>query len=212
MKISIIFLLYIIPLFIYSKSFSLLEIQRMANDARESLDGAVIDVYREYTFVGNRDGSSEETHHIIMFINEQEGIHQSDFKIYYNSSYEKPELISGRVIKPDGSITKMKKKSARSEGYLEAIDMELYSDIMVYILTLPGLEKGAIVEVVYEIARSHHPIKGEFWRELYIQKGNALWCWKYIIKMPRSKNIEFATFNFDGKCKKKIHNKMQEFI
>lgn len=212
MKMLIIFLLYIIPLFAYSKSFSLLEIQRMTNDARKSLDGAVIDVYREYTFVGNRDGSSEETRHIIMLINEQEGIHQTDFKIYYNSSYEKPKLISGRVIKPDGSITKMGKKSARSEGCLEAINMELYSDIMVYILTLPGLGKGAIVEVVYEIARSHYPIKGEFWRELYIQKDNALWCWKYIIKVPKSKNIEFAALNFDGECEEKIHNKMQEFI
>lgn len=211
MKTSIIFLLYL-PLFVYPKSFSLPEIHGMVKNAQDSLDGAVIDVYREYTFVGNRDGSSEETRHIIMFINEEEGIHQADLKIYYNSSYENPELISGRTIKPNGSITKMGNKSTRSEGYLEAIDMKLYSDRMVYILTPPGVEKGAIVEVVYKISKSHYPIKGEFWREVYIQKSRALWRWKYIIKMPIKKEIKFVTLNFEGECEKRKHKKMQEFI
>jgi|GEM_PF-5005913 len=188
------------------------EILALTEQAKDSLSGDIIDVYYEYSFTGNTNGSAEEIVQVITLINGKQGLEKSDLKIPYNSTNESVELIRGRVIRHDGKIIKIGKESTRTEGYLETLDLKIYSDQMLYIITLPGLAVGAIADITYRIRKKSFPIKGEFWGKEYMHRGYAAWRWKFNLKLPANKMVKIKNYHCENPILVKKEKNIQEYF
>jgi hypothetical protein len=187
-------------------------IQTMTQHARDSLSGSIIDIYKGYVFNGYRNGTSEEICHIVMYINDEEGIDDIDIRVFYNSEYEEVEFIRGRAILPNGRIVDMGDESIRSESYLDAIHLKVYSNSMVCVITPPGIIENTIVEIIYMVKRKYYPIRGEFWKDLMIQRHRAIWHWEYIFTFANSHQVQFETYNIENRRTKTLDKGTQKYV
>ncbi len=205
---KLIFLLF--PYFAHGVITDAKEIHRMAMQAKEMLTGNAIDVYHEYSFTGKSDGSSEEIIQWTTLYNDKNALQNADIKIPYNSTYETIEVLSGRVLQPDGEIVKIGKESTRRESYLELLELKIYSDQMLLIITPPSLKPGSIVDVVVKRKEKHYLMKNEFWGDFYPQRNHGLWSWTATFRAPVNKHFIIKSFNIEEQPTEIIHSKMRE--
>ncbi|MGC9002130.1 MAG: DUF3857 domain-containing protein [Dictyoglomus sp.] len=141
----------------------------------------------------HKDGSFTVVFHkIIKILKDEAKDKYGEITINYDSSFEDVRILRARTIKPDG-----KELEATSiQDFSVASDYPLYTDQRQIIISMPAVEKGAILECFYVIDEYTRSIFGKNFQDIFFFQNEVPTLRSiYILKIPSTIDFKYKVYN-----------------
>ncbi len=115
------------------------------------------------------NGNSSETVHDVVKVLTDSGLNALRSRgIYYEPATEEVRILRARVWKKDGTFVDSPAPQHRSTANVGDAAARLYGDYNVAILSFPGLEKEATVELEYQMEKKGENIYADYFGDIFI--------------------------------------------
>lgn len=142
-----------------------------------------------------KDGSSSVIYHRLIKITKEEGKDKyGEIKIDYDSSFENVRILRARTIKPDGREI----EATSIQDFSIAHDYPLYTDQRQIVISMPAIEKGAILECLYIVDEFSRGIFGKNFQDIFFFQSEIPTLYsRYILRLPKDINFKYKLYNID---------------
>jgi tetratricopeptide (TPR) repeat protein len=157
------------------------------------------------------NGSSSRTTHLVRKALTDAGVNQmKSHAIYFDPEQERVKIKRARVIRPDGSVFDAPRptvRSARGGG-----DSRIYGDYSVQLLSFPAVEKGATVDLEYEVQETGKNIYVDYFGSQFYfgQFDPSLLC-EYVLIAPAQRKFYWKMTEPDARYALPEARKVTEF-
>ncbi|MFN3698655.1 MAG: DUF3857 domain-containing protein, partial [Dictyoglomus sp.] len=160
---------------------------------QEFLDFPAIILLDQKERIVYKDGSSTVVYHKLIKINKEEGKDKyGEIIIDYDSSFERVRIIRARTIKSDGKEI----EATSIQDFSIASDYPLYTDQRQIVISMPSVEKDAILECYYMIDEYSRGILGKNFQDIFFFQNEIPTLYsRYILKIPRDLNFKYEIYN-----------------
>ena len=201
-------LIFILSLIFAPITFSETEPQKLLNNAPvkedyTNADGVYIENITKIDHTGEK--SRIRYRKVIKVFNKRGVKNYGEFKIRFNKSNEKVNLIEAKTIKKDGEVLKPKEKAINEITPPEAANASIYSDARIKVISMSGVEPGSILVCEYEKVKDSYAIKDEFWNYQLFQYTDPIKRNKLELKVPKNKEVNYKVRN--GNIEPTVQNK-----
>jgi len=155
--------------------------------------GALILLSEEKIEVSEDNTAVFDEHFLVKILNERGKKDFSEVVIGYDSTYEKVELVYARTIKPDGTVVSVGKKHIRDVS--KYLNFPLYSNARAYIISMPEIAEGAIIEYRLKIHRNQLINKKDIVLSYRLQEGEPVIKADFTVILPESKKAQVKILN-----------------
>ncbi len=157
------------------------------------------------------NGSSSRTTHLVRKALTDAGVNQlKSHAIYFEPEQEKVKIKRARVIRPDGSVFDSPRptvRSARGGG-----DSRIYGDYSVQLLSFPAVEKGAMVDLEYEVQETGKNIYVDYFgSQFYFGQFNPSLLCEYVLITPAQREFYWKLTEPDARYALPEARKVTEF-
>ena len=123
---------------------------------------------------------------------------ESEIKIPYNAAFETVRVTRARTIKPDGTVSEIKKEDIRESRPSD------YDDVAVKAFSLPAVDDDCIIDYEYITEQKESQMPGQFWQNWYFQGGfDPVMKTKLTVTVPKAVKINERIINSSVKAMKK---------
>lgn len=142
-----------------------------------------------------KNGTSTVIYHRIIKITKEEGKDKyGEIKIDYDSSFENVRILRARTIKPDGREI----EATSIQDFSIAHEYPLYTDQRQIVISMPAIEKGAILECYYVIDEYSRGIFGKNFQDIFFFQNEIPTLYsRYVLKVPKDINFKYKIYNGD---------------
>ncbi|MBU0896464.1 MAG: DUF3857 domain-containing protein [Candidatus Omnitrophica bacterium] len=141
------------------------------------------------------DNTSVSRLHMVKKILKEKGKDLAEVQIGYDSTYERVELEYARVITPTGKVVYAGRESIRDVS--KYLNFPLYSNAKAYIISMPSVEVGSIIEYKAKI-HSSKLINGDDFTFIYrLRERYPIARANFKLIVPKEKKIRFRFSNQD---------------
>jgi tetratricopeptide (TPR) repeat protein len=174
---------------------------------KEYLDYPAVIILDEKKRIVHKDGSCTNIYHTIIKVQNDKGRERyGEITIDYDSSFESVRIIRARTIKPNGEEL----EAVSIKDFAIAEDYPLYTDQRQIVISMPGVESGAILECFYIVEEFTRSIFGKEFQDLYyFQWQDPVIISRYQLRVPRGIEFKYETYNIDIKP---VINEDKDFI
>lgn len=131
--------------------------------------------------------------HVIEKVLKEKGKNAGEVKIGYDSTYERVELEYARTITPDGKIVYAGKENIRDVS--KYLNFPLYSNAHVFIISMPSVEVGSIIEYKLKIYSSKLIDKDNFTFIYRLKELTPIARANFKLLFPKEKNVSLRFLN-----------------
>ncbi|PMQ01458.1 MAG: hypothetical protein CBR30_05500 [Dictyoglomus sp. NZ13-RE01] len=141
----------------------------------------------------HKDGSCTNVYHSIIKVQNDKGKERyGEFTIDYDSSFESVRILRARTIKPNGEEL----EAVSIKDYAVFEDYPLYTDQRQIVISMPGLEPGAIIECFYIVEEYTRSVLGKEFQDVhFFQWQDPILLSRYQLKVPQNISFRYRTYN-----------------
>ncbi len=160
---------------------------------KEYLDYPGVIILDEKRRIVHKDGSATNIYHSIIRINNDKGRERyGEFTIDYDSTFESVRILRARTIKSTGEEL----EAVSIKDFAIAEDYPLYTDQRQIVISMPGVEAGAILECFYIVEEFTRSVFGKQFQDLFFfQWQDPVMISKYQLKVPKGTQFKYETYN-----------------
>lgn len=164
---------------------------------KEYLDYPAVILLDEKRRIVHKDGSCTNIYHSIIKVQNDKGRERyGEITIDYDSSFELVRILRARTIKSTGEEL----EATSIKDFAVAEDYPLYTDQRQIVISMPGVEPGAILECFYIVEEFTRSIFGKQFQDLYFfQWQDPVILSRYQLKVPKGIEFKYKTYNIDSK-------------
>ncbi len=133
--------------------------------------------------------TSISTIHVIQQILKERGKKVAEVEIGYDSTYEKVELIFAHTITKEGEVVSVGKENIRDVS--KYLDYPLYSNARAFIISMPSVDIGSIIEYKVKIYSSKLINEDDFSIVYRLREQYPIFNAKFKLILPHNKKIYF---------------------
>ena len=171
-----------------------LEISQQAEGfINQSKDDAAIILLVDEKITINPDNTSLSTIHVIEKVLKERGKKLAEVEIGYDSTYQRVELEFARTISPDGKVIYAGKESIRDVS--RYLNFPLYSNSRAFIVSMPSVDVGSIIEYKLKIPSSKLINEDEFSFIYRLRESHPIFKAKFTLAVPEAKQASLRFFN-----------------
>jgi len=139
------------------------------------------------------DGSGTGELHGRVRVLTQAGLERAGQLVFdYNAAYEKLQIRSIRVEKPDGSVVTAGPESVQDLSAPVTREAPMYTDARQKHVTVPALSVGDTVD--YDVVLTSQPLlPGQFWHTVFFMATAICLDEQVNLNVPREREIKFTT-------------------
>jgi len=145
------------------------------------------------------DGRARLTIHCLIKIFTERGIQDNgEVAIPFNVRAQNIEINIAKAILPDGSEINAPEDAFNDVTPPGLLTHKLFSDTMWKVVSMPALQKGAIIEyqaTVEDAKLQGAESKGWFWGGMSFQTTSPILMSKYLLRMPKDLKFKWKTYN-----------------
>lgn len=145
------------------------------------------------TYQVNDNNTSVATVHVIQKVLKEKGKDLAEVEIGYDSTYERIELEYARTITPDNKVVYAGSEHIRDVS--KYLNFPLYSNAKAYIISMPSVEIGSIIEYKAKIYSSKLDTDKDFSTIYPLKDRNPIARANFTLVVPKSKKISFDYVN-----------------
>lgn len=168
------------------------EADNFLNELRD--EGAVILSVEERTEITPKNTVVSDVH-IIEKVLQERGKNLAEVEVGYDSTYERVELEFARTISPQGQIVYAGKESIRDVS--KYLNFPLYSNARAFIISMPAVDVGTIIEYKVKIYSSKLIDEKNFTFTYRLREKYPVYKARFNLVVPENKGIRFKFFNED---------------
>lgn len=139
-------------------------------------DGTTIAQYRETTKLLNRNARN-----------------LAEVHLPYNASYQSLGVLHARTIQRDGTVLEVRPDEMRVGGI--AGDYLLYDDAMSTEFSMPGIEEGCVIDILYEIVTRPNLMPGQSMEYWGFSSSSPVTLSRYVLHVPADRPLRYKTYN-----------------
>ncbi len=173
------------------------EIAAISKQAKDFL-GQVEDEAAIYLLVDESieitpDNTSLSTIHIIEKVLKERGKALAEVEIGYDSTYERVELEFARTITKEDKVVYAGEENTRSIGLYR--NFPLYSNSKAFIVSMPSVEVGSIIEYKVKIYSSKLINEDDFSYTYRLRERYPVFKANFALITPKNREVNFKVFN-----------------
>lgn len=170
------------------------EISKQAEDFISQIeDEAAICLSVDEKIEVSSNNTSLSTVHVIEKVLKERGKTLAEVEIGYDSTYERVELIFARTITKEGKVIYAGEENTRSIGLYQ--NFPLYSNSKAFIVSMPSVDVGSVVEYKIRIYSSKLIDEDNFSYTYRLREKYPVFKAKFKVIIPDSKEVNFKIFN-----------------
>jgi len=151
-------------------------------------------LFVEETFEITKDNTLVSTTHcLIKILNERGKKEFAEIETEYDSTFERVELESARVIKPDGTLISVGQKHLRDVS--KYLNFPLYSNVRVHIISFPQVSEGAILEYKIKTYRNQLVNQKDFCLVYPLQAMDPVLFCRFSVTLPKERDLKIKLLN-----------------
>jgi len=132
-------------------------------------------------------------HYVVKVLNDRGKNEFSEAPVEYDSTYEKVELDFARTIAPDGRVVNVGTRHIRDVS--KYLNFPLYSNARVFIISFPGVTKGACIEYKVKIY-SNELVDKKHFAEIYpVQSSEPIASADFTVELPLDRRLHLKYLN-----------------
>ncbi|MCP4653414.1 MAG: DUF3857 domain-containing protein [Candidatus Omnitrophica bacterium] len=139
------------------------------------------------------DNSTLSVVHVIQKVLKEKGKEIGEVQIGYDSTYERVELEYARTITPEGKVVYAGKENIRDVS--KYLNFPLYSNAKAFIISMPSVDVGAIVEYKAKIYSSKMVNEDDFTYIYRLRDAYPIARQKFKLFVPKKKKASFKYLN-----------------
>ncbi len=140
------------------------------------------------------DNRTVSTVHVIEQVLQERGKSLAEVEMSYDSTYERVELVFARTATPDGKVIYAGKENIRDVS--KYLNYPLYSNARAFIVSMPSVEVGSVIEYKMKIYASRLVAKDRFSFLYRLRERYPIYRAKFELKIPKSfSEPHFKVFN-----------------
>lgn len=139
------------------------------------------------------NNSSVTTVHVIKKVLQERGKASAEVNLGYDSTYERVELDYARTISPKGTMIYAGKENIRNIGRYQ--NFPLYSNSKAFIVSMPMVEVGSIIEYKVKIISSKLAAEDNFSFTYRLRESSPIYKAKFVLSFPSKKKTKIKFFN-----------------
>ena len=172
-------------------------IKSLSRDAKNFLKV----VPEEAVFIYLVDENIEITHenteistiHVVGKVLKERGKNIAEVEIGYDSTYERAELVFARTITKDGRVVSVGKENIRDVS--KYLNFPLYSNARVFIISMPSVEVGSIIDYKVKVYSSKLVDRGNFNFIYHLREKYPIFKAQFNLVVPKTKKPHFKYFH-----------------
>jgi tetratricopeptide (TPR) repeat protein len=173
------------------------DIQKLIEATRQFVEGIekeeVVILLANETIKINSDNTSVSDIHVVKKVLREKGKNQAEVEIGYDSTYERVELEYARTITASGQVVYAGKEAIRDVS--RYLNFPLYSNARAFIISLPAVEVGAIIEYKLKI-HSRELIDNDNFSFTYsLREQFPLALANFVLTVPQGKAVNLKFIN-----------------
>lgn len=137
--------------------------------------------------------TSVVTVHMVKYINKERGRQEGEIVLTYDSTYDRLDLDFARTITPDGKIFYAGKENIRDVN--KYLNYPLYSNVRAFIISMPKVSVGSIIEYKFRIYSSKLIMKDKFSYVYPVRDKLPIYHAKFNITLPTGKKLRYRFLN-----------------
>ena len=141
----------------------------------------------------NEDNTSISDIHVVEQVLKEKGKELGEVVIGYDSSDERIELEYARTITPDGKVVYAGKENIRDVS--KYLNFPLYSNARAFIVSMPAVEIGSIIEYKVRIFSSKLINEDDFTFVYRLRELQPIAEAKFVVSVPKKTTPKFKVFN-----------------
>ncbi len=173
------------------------EIAAISKQAKDFLsqveDEAAIYLLVDESIEITSDNTSLSTIHIIEKVLKERGKALAEVEIGYDSTYERVELEFARTITKEDKVVYAGEENTRSIGLYR--NFPLYSNSKAFIVSMPSVEVGSIIEYKVKIYSSKLINEDDFSYTYRLRERYPVFKANFALITPKNREVNFKVFN-----------------
>jgi len=141
----------------------------------------------------NPDNTSLSTIHVVEKVLKERGKELAEVVIGYDSTYERVELELARTITEDGKVVYAGRENIRNIG--RYLDFPLYSNSKAFIVSMPSVDVGSIIEYKIKIYSSKLVNEDDFGFTYRLREAYPIFKSNFSLIVPKGKEVNFKFLN-----------------
>ncbi|MBP7087813.1 MAG: DUF3857 domain-containing protein [Candidatus Omnitrophica bacterium] len=164
-----------------------------ATDFLSQLDDASAVLLADESIEITSNNTSITTVQVVEKVLQERGKELAEIDIGYDSTYERVELEFARTITADGKVVYAGRKDTRDVS--RYLNFPLYSNSRAFIISMPSVDVGAIIEYKLKIYSSKLVDKDNFSFIYRLRESSPIFKAKLELIVPKDKEVKFKFFN-----------------
>jgi transglutaminase-like putative cysteine protease len=158
-------------------------------------DEAAVILLVEETVEIKPNNTSVSILHVVEKVLQERGKKSAEVEIGYDSSYERVELVFARTLTEDGRIIYAGRQNIRD--VTKYLNYPLYSNAKAYIISMPSVDVGAIIEYKIKVYSSKLVNEDDFTILYRLREKYPIYEAKFDLILPKDREARFKFFNQD---------------
>jgi transglutaminase-like putative cysteine protease len=139
------------------------------------------------------DNTAVSSVHVIEQVLKERGKELAEVEVGYDSTYERVELEFARAISKDGKMVYAGKENIRDVS--RYLNFPLYSNARVFIVSMPLVDVGSVIEYKIKIYSSKLMNGDDFNFTYRLREKYPIFKAKFELSVPKNKKLNFKNFN-----------------
>lgn len=131
--------------------------------------------------------------HVAQKVLKEKGKEIAEVQLGYDSTYERIELEYARTITPDNNVVYAGKESIRDVS--KYLNFPLYSNAKTFIISMPAVDVGSIIEYKVKIYSSKLVNKNDFSLNYRLREEYPVASAHFKLLIPKAREIKLKFFN-----------------
>jgi len=139
------------------------------------------------------DNTEISTVHVVEKVLKERGKNIAEVEIGYDSTYERVELVFARTITKDGRVVSVGRENIRDVS--KYLNFPLYSNARAFIISMPSVEVGSIIDYKVKVYSSKLVDKDNFNFIYRLREKYPIFKAQFNLIVPKTKRPHFKYFH-----------------
>ncbi len=139
------------------------------------------------------ENTTTSTIHVIEGVLKERGKEIAEVEIGYDSTYERVELVLARTITKEGRVIAVGKENIRDVS--KYLNYPLYSNARAFIISMPSVDVGSIIEYKVKIYSSRMVNKDDFSFVYRLREKYPIFNARFRLVVPKGRDAHFKYFH-----------------
>ncbi len=140
-----------------------------------------------------QDNTSVSTVHVAEKVLSERGKSLAEVEVGYDSTYERVEFDFARTITSEGKVIYAGEENIRDVS--RYLNYPLYSNARAFIISMPSVDVGSVIEYKVKIYSTKLPAKGDFTYLYRLREGYPIYKATFDLIIPAARQVNFRFFN-----------------